>query len=320
MDLAATALGAIKGAGQPPTDPKAAGLTTIQGFIRNGFPVGRWTLLFLAGVIPMLPFSSLGEYGMNLLVGGGGASAAVAMGAKAAASTGFSILANWLQAMRPALWPLIWLFRANPWYVFDILQTLSPAFEKDGYKIPFAKPATGRPPIAAPQGTGKVTPLSISMIIGILGASLYMLLQRLPPVVLGAAKPVLDIVAIAVGSLGALSMGGFGLVSVFPNILGGLGQAATDIKTVAASAAAAETASGPATPPQAGGGHVGSQMPPLREVASHLLGPDVAAYSSGILSGGGSVRSPSPPPNALFFWFTLMLVAGGGIALAASRS
>jgi hypothetical protein len=294
----------------PSTDPKAAGQKTMTDFIRNGFPVGRWTLLFLAGVIPMLPFSSLGEYGMNLLVGGGGPSSGVAMGAKAAASVGSTVMSNWLQATRPALWPIIWLFKANPWYVFDILQTLSPAFEKDGYKIPFMKPASGRAPIAAPQGTGKVTPLSISMIIGILGASIYMLMQRLPPVVIGAAKPVMDIVAIAIGSMGAIGMGGFGMLSIFPNMFGGLATAAGEIK------AAVETA-----PPQTGGGHVGSQMPPLSEVASHLLGPDVAPYSSGVMSGGKRSDQPATPqPDALFFWFTLMLVAGGGIALAASRT
>jgi hypothetical protein len=290
----------------------------MQSFIANGIPVGRWTLLFLTGVIPMLPFSSLGEYGVNLLVGGGGVKAGAAMGAKAAFSAGSSVISNWLQATRPALWPIIWLFKANPWYVFDILQTLSPAFEKDGYKIPFAKPTTGRPALAAAGGVGKLTKISLSMIVGIIGASLYLLMQRLPPVVLGAAKPILDIVAIAIGGLGALSLGGFGFLTAFPNILSGVGKAAGELSNVVATAPPA-AASAPAAPVQAGGGHVGSQMPPLGEVASHLLGPDVAPYSSGIMSGGGG-GSAGPGADALFFWFTLMLVAGGGIALAASRT
>jgi hypothetical protein len=319
MDLARKALGATN-------DPRAAGMNTMQSFIANGIPVGRWTLLFLAGVIPMLPFSSLGEYGVNLLVGGGGVKAGAAMGAKAAFSAGSSVISNWLQATRPALWPIIWLFKANPWYVFDILQTLSPAFEKDGYKIPFAKPTTGRPALAAAGGVGKLTKISLSMIVGIIGASLYLLMQRLPPVVLGAAKPILDIVAIAIGSLGALSLGGFGFLTAFPNILSGVGKAAGELSTVIATAppaaaAASGQAAASAAPVQAGGGHVGSQMPPLEEVASHLLGPDVAPYSSGIMSGGGKRSgSAGPGADALFFWFTLMLVAGGGIALAASRT
>jgi hypothetical protein len=268
----------------------------------------------------MLPFSSLGEYGMNLLVGGGGTSSGIAMGAKAATSVGSTIISNWIQATRPALWPIIWLFKANPWYVFDILQTLSPAFEKDGYKIPFMLPSTGRPPIAAPKGEGKLTKVSLSMIVGIIGASVYMLLQRLPPVVLGAAKPVLDIVAVVIGGFGALSIGGIGAMTVLPKIWTELRSTGGQLRTAIETAPAAASGPAPAAPAaQAGGGHVGSQMPPLGEVASHLLGPDVAPYSSGIMSGGGS-GSAGPDADALFFWFTLMLVAGGGIALAASRT
>jgi hypothetical protein len=297
-----------------PGEVQQAGLANIDKFLTDGLPIGRWALFFLAGAIPMLPFSSLGEYGVNLLVGGN----AVAAGAKAAASIGFTIAKNWLEATRPALWPVLWILKANPWYVFDILQTLSPAFVKDGYKIPFMKPSTGRAPLAAAKGEGKLTKVSLMMIIGIIGASFYALLQKLPPVVLGTAKPVLDIVSIVIGAGGALSLGGIGAMTVLPKIWGELRASGGELRKGVETAAAATPVPAPA-PAQAGGGHVGSQMPPLREVASHLLGPDVAPYSSGILSGGGGAAR-GPKPDALFFWFTLMLVAGGGIALAASRS
>jgi hypothetical protein len=316
--MAAAAFGLL---GQVTTgDIQTSGTSTIRNFIQNGFPVGRIGLLFLTGLLPLPipPFTSLGEYGVNLLAGG----SPVMAGFKAITQIAFTVAHNYIKGFYPALWPIVWLTRFSPWFVFDILQTMSPAFTKDGYKIPFMKPATGREPIAAKGGQGKIDMITVPVIIGILSLGAYTLLQSLPASITGSAKPILDIIVMVIGGASALSLGGIGGMTVIPQILEGLKKSGGELKEVIQTAPGPSgPASGPAV--QQGGAHIGSQMPPLREVAGHMLGPsekgDPAPYFSNILSGGGRENAPTAV-ESLFFWLTLMIVAGGGMALAATRS
>ncbi len=122
---------------------------------------------------------------------------------------------------------------------------------------------------------------------------------------------------------------------IIPQILQGLRKSGSEIKEIVETPAASgavtteaagttATASGAVVPQQGGGStaHTGSQMPALREIAGHLLGPsekgDYAPYTSGILSGGGNAK-PSVV-ESLFFFLTLGVVAAGGAALATSRA
>lgn len=332
--MAAAALGLL---GQVTTgDVKSAGMNTIQNFIQNGTPIGRIGLLFLCGLLPLPipPFTTIGEYGVNLLAGG----SPVMAGFKSITQIAFTVIHNFIKGYYPALWPIVWLTKYSPWFILDILQTMSPAFEKDGYKIPFMKPATGREPIAAKGGLAKINLITVPVIVGILSLGSYTLLQRLPASITGSAKPILDIIVMVIGGASALSLGGIGGMMVIPQILEGLKTSGGELKqALTAPAAASGATSGPVSGPlpsgatsgaaiQQGGaqdvtGHVGSQMPPLREIAGHMLGPsekgDPAPYRSGILSGGGR---RTPVVDGLFFWLTLFIVAGGGMALAATRA
>lgn len=301
-------------------DIQTQGLSTIQRFLRDGYPIGRIGFLFLCGALPLPipPFSTLGEYGVNLMAGGG----LVAAGTKSIVQMAMTVAHKYAKAYYPSMWPLIWITRLSPWFIFDILQTMSPAFALDGYKYPFMKPATGRTPIAAAGGVGKINMITIPVILGLFALGSYNLLQLLPASITGAAKPVLDIITIVIGSASALSLGGIGGAMVIPQVLAGLRQSGSDLKAAVVTAPV-EAASGPTPGPQTGGGstaHTGSQMPALREIAGHLLGPsekgDYASYTSGILSGGGG--DPSVV-ESLFFWLTLGVVAAGGAALATSR-
>ena len=333
--MAAAALGLLGQVTSTVTtgDVKSAGTNTIQNFIQNGTPIGRIGLLFLCGLLPLpiAPFTTIGEYGVNLLAGG----SAVMAGFKSITQIAFTVIHNFIKGFYPSVWPIVWLTKYSPWFLFDILQTMSPAFEKDGYKIPFMKPATGREPIAAKGGVAKINLVTVPVIVGILSLGSYTLLQRLPASITGSAKPILDIIVMVVGGASALSLGGIGGMMVIPQLLEGLKTSGGELKQAlttpaAASGAAsgADAASGAASGAavQQGGaqnvtGHVGSQMPPLREIAGHMLGPsekgDPAPYRSGILSGGGR---RSPVTDGLFFWLTLFIVAGGGMALAATRA
>ncbi len=142
-------------------DITTSGVGTIQKFLQNGYPIGRIGFLFLCGAlpVPIPPFSTIGEYGVNLMAGGG----LVAAGAKSVVQVAITVAHKYIKAYYPSLWPLVWMTRWSPWYIFDILQTMSPAFTKDGYKYPFLKPTTGKTPIAAAGGVGKINMITIPL-------------------------------------------------------------------------------------------------------------------------------------------------------------
>ena len=311
---------------------KASGLSKLTNFIKEGIPVGRYTLLFLCGIIPYVPFSTLGYSGMNLLVGG----SMLWAGMKGMVQGLFALIHRYLNVYYPSLWWVRYMTMYSPWYIFDILQTLSPEFEREGYKKPFV----GGEPIAAEGGMGKLTAINIPLILGILSVGTYMLVQKLPPEIVSTAKPVLDMVTLIIGGGSVMAAGGMGAFTVIPQLMSGLRSSSAQISTTMASAGTAATAPVPApavvaapatTPTQLGGAPgPGSSIPSLREIANDMLPLDPAGgpapYTSNILAGGGrrSRRNgPTEEPDSVLsaiFFSAIALIVGGGLGLALIRN
>lgn len=309
---------------------KSSGQMSIAKFFQEGFPVGWAGLLFLAGIIPIQPFVMLGYSGMNLMAVG-----ALAMAAAKAALQGFSMLiSKMIDLYYPSLSFYSAFFKYNPWYVFDIVQMFSPKFAEEGFKTPFFHTSVG-----GEGGTGVINGTMLGLIVSLLSAGCYTLIQKLPKEVLATAKPTLDLVFMGIGSVGALSAGGLGAAMVLPELMksakGSLGEIKSAVAAPAPSAAAASApstapTSGPApSQPQKGGGlgNPGSVIPDLRQIASSMLGPAIAGdpmpYHSRILNGGGRGAAKKGEPTdgeMLLFLGSLAVVAVGGLTLAAVRA
>lgn len=318
---------------------KSSGQMSIAKFFQEGFPVGWAGLLFLAGIIPVQPFVMLGYSGMNLMAVG-----ALAMAAAKAALQGFSMLiSKMIDLYYPSLSFYSAFFKYNPWYVFDIVQMFSPKFAEEGFKTPFFHTSVG-----GEGGTGVINGTMLGLIVSLLSAGCYTLIQKLPKEVLATAKPTLDLVFLGIGSVGALSAGGLGAAMVLPELMksakGSLGEIKSAVAAPASGAASAPSApaaasgavavapkpaSGPApSQPQKGGGlgNPGSVIPDLRQIASSMLGPAIAGdpmpYQSKILNGGGRRSAAAGPTDGemLLFLGSLAVVAVGGLTLAAVRA
>jgi hypothetical protein len=138
----------------------AAGKAYIQGIFNK--PIPLWAHKLLTGIFPFAAFQpivnlipglgplyqaicavvfsafyTLGSNGANLLVSG-----SMGWGAmKFASNQMLKGLYFLLSKMYPGQWWLVYLKAfikyANPWFTFDIMQTYSPRFSREGYKLPF---------------------------------------------------------------------------------------------------------------------------------------------------------------------------------------
>lgn len=82
-------------------------------------------------------FNTLGMNGANLLVSGSMAWAAAKFGSNFLCQGAYTLIAS----ANPGQWWLPYLksflYFANPWFTFDIVQSYNPNFREEGYKIPF---------------------------------------------------------------------------------------------------------------------------------------------------------------------------------------
>jgi hypothetical protein len=305
----------------------AEGQNKVKEFFTEGFSIGRIALFFLAGGIPVAPFSFWGYGAVNLMVAGSKGWAA----AKAALQLAFVLANKFLGVYYPKLWWVGWLLVLNPWYVFDLVQLFSPTFESEGFKVPFYGEQ-----IRPEDGVYKLNGIVIGIMIALLSLGGISLLSYLPPQVVGGAKPALELAFKVIGGITTVAGGGVGAYMLLPQLLS---SAKGDVAAVKAAAAAATPAAAPATLPvaavaaaapaaaaplaQKGGSGQGSVIPSLREIAAGLLGPapggDPAPFKSTVITGGGAAAA-EVDTSSLLFVGTLGLATLGGIALAVTRS
>jgi hypothetical protein len=157
---AATGLAKAKAAQSSAKSGDAAGKAYIQGLFYQ--PIPLWAHKLLTGIFPFAAFQpfvelipgvgplyqaicavvfsafyTLGSNGANLLVSGSMGWG----GMKFASNQMLKGLYFLLTKSYPGQWWLPYLKSfikyANPWFTFDILQTYSPRFSREGYKLPF---------------------------------------------------------------------------------------------------------------------------------------------------------------------------------------
>jgi len=323
---------------------RAAGETAIGQYFNFNLP---WFGLFiLAGGFPLPPFSYLGFAGLNLYAVGSMAYFSVKAGLQALLT-----LANtYILAYYPKLWWLGYLLVLNPWYVFDLVQMFSPAFAKDGFKVPLYHTPLGN------GGTGKMTPALIALIVGAMSVGSYSLLNMLPPEMQASYKPLLNTFFLTVGTLATLTGGGLTSMLVLPQaytaIKASLGEARTafaatpvPVATPIASAPTAVAApiapvAPPLTPPPTATPAAASAPEAASAAASAPEAASAAASApsdpSGAQKGGGhpslsevaqkieagniNVQAGGGDSSASIFLGTLGVAALGGISLALIRS
>ena len=291
---------------------QAAGQSALTQYFN--FNLQWFGLFILAGGFPLPPFSYLGFAGLNLYAVGSMAY----FGVKAGLQTMLTLANTYLLAYYPKLWWVGYLLVLNPWYVFDLIQMFSPAFPKEGFKVPFFHTPLG--------ATGKMTPALVALAVGAMSVGSYSLINMLPVELQASYKPLLNSIFLTVGTLATITGGGLSSMLVLPQaysaIKSSLGEAgaaaaATPVpKPVvpvvpAPVAPVAPVASAPVAPaasaPQTGGG-----IPSLSEVARKIEAGKITLQDGG---GGGS-----SDPSATVFLGTLGVAALGGISLALIRS
>jgi hypothetical protein len=282
--LAATTLGA------PSVSSVQESATT--GFLErfNG-EASWWTLFLLAGGIPFPPFSYLGYGALNLLCAG----SMMYFGIKAALQGALMVAKTYIEIYFPKLWWIGYLLVLNPWYVFDIIQMFSPAFETDGFKVPLLHTPIGE------GGTGQMTTAIWMAAFGLMCAGSYNLLDFLPKQIQQAYKPIFNTVMLAIGGFTTLAAGSVGGMVLLPQLI-------SSMKSNVSQASTALSTPDPAKPVQKGGG-----MPSLENVANKIMNGKIKP----IQDGGGSDK---PDSLAKFFLGTLALVTLSGISIALVRN
>jgi hypothetical protein len=144
-----------------PTDPGSVGREKIKGYFNQ--PIPLWAQKFvLAGLFPFgffqpflanVPtlgniytifyatlgnlFNTLGMNGANLLLSGSMGWAAAKFGSNQMCQGAYSLIAT----LNPGQWWLPYLksflYYANPWFTFDMMQSFNPEFPEQGFKLPF---------------------------------------------------------------------------------------------------------------------------------------------------------------------------------------
>lgn len=252
-------------------------------------------LFLLAGGFPLPPFSYLGFAGLNLYAAG----SMTYFGVKAGLQAMLVLADTYIKAYYPKLWWLGYLLILNPWYVFDIVQMFSPAFEKDGFKVPFLHTPIGN------GGKGKMTPALLALAVGAMSAGAYSLVNILPTELQAAYKPILNSAFVTVGTVATVAGGGVTSMLVLPQAMASLKSSMAEAGTAMAAATPAPT---PASGAQTGGGT--DPIPSLNEVADKIMNGSLNKVQAG---GGEDV-------GAKIFLGTLAVAALGGISLALIRS
>lgn len=314
----ASIVGSLASIGKVPTvaSTQAAALTPIQNFIKNGIPIGWLGLFVLAGGIPFQPFSFLGYGGMNLFAVG-----STVWGASKAALQAMCLLASKLiSAYYPKLWYISWLIVLNPWYIFDLVQMFSPAFNKEGYKVPFLGIKVGTAGKKNADGTyapisGRVTAVNLTGIIGLLCTGAYSLTEYIPTEIMGAYKPMLQTGILVAGSTSALAGGGLGAFAALPQVFSALKSSTGEVQTALAAPAPAAPIPAPAAPAPAAPAPAqkgGAAPVSLTDIANRILN------ENGNQSGGG--HAPAGDIPTTLFLGALALITLGGISLGVVRA
>jgi len=313
--LAAQAAAKVPGAASvlptslTPTPPPATGL---KGFLSKGFTVPWWLHIFITGIAPFLvliPFVgpavftfpyTFGVNGINLLATNSMGWAA----AKAALNFMCQTIGQVISIYLPGWWsPYLkaFLYYANPWFVFDILQAYNPKFKEEGYKIPFWNKQTNS--VLEKKGTRTnvdigFTDLSGTTSYGLMGAipigamlvlllpAFYTMSANFPPEISAKMNPILDSITTLGGAITGIAGGGIGTFVLLPKLISSLQSSASSIM-----------AGG--DPVQSGG----SGIPTINEVAENMLKQN----------GGGT------DPESGVFMGILAITILGGISLAVTR-
>jgi hypothetical protein len=285
-------------AGIPTADSvKTSAMKPLTDFLNNGIQVDKVGLAVLAGIIPIPPLSYLGNGGMNLWAVGSMKYCAMKAGLQALCT----LANNLIMAKFPKFWFLAYLFSFSPWYIFDILQLFSPAFEKEGFKVPFFNTKISTSPQPA---VGKLTPALLVAAFALLSSGSYSLLNFFPDSVQKTWKPIMNMIFLAIGSVTALAGGGIGGVVVLPEILSSLRGERNKISEALA------TPAPPAQPSQKGGG---DSLPSLGEIANRIIKDEIDCPTK-MQSGGGDGNDA-----ANIFIGSLVVASLGGIILALVR-
>jgi hypothetical protein len=263
---------------------QAAGQSALTQYFN--FDLQWFGLFILAGGFPLPPFSYLGFAGLNLYAVG----SMTYFGVKAGLQTILTLANTYLLAYYPKLWWVGYLLVLNPWYVFDLIQMFSPAFPKEGFKVPFFHTPLG--------AAGKMTPALSALAVGAMSVGSYSLVNMLPVELQASYKPLLNSIFLTVGTLATVTGGGLTSMLVLP-------QAYSAIKSSLGEAGAAAAATPVPPAVQKGGG-----APSLSDVARKIEDGKIT-----LQDGGGS-----SDPSAAVFLGTLGVAALGGISLALIRS
>ena len=322
--------------------PSAAetGGSYVQGILKSGFPVGWAGLLVLAGIIPIAPFSFLGYAGVNLMVTG-----SIAWAAVKAAVQGACVMASlMIKAYYPGYWFWAMILTFNPWYIYDIVQLFNPAFPTEGFKIPFIGKAIGRTTATLNIGV-------IAAMVAILSAGGYSLLEYIPPEFVASAKPALQMIFTIIGGGTALAGGGIGAYMMLPSLMSSLSSSSSQVGTAFLKASVPAVPAAPAPtipklsglPPKVSGPAVSNPSGPA---VSNLSGPAIPNLSGPAVSNLSGpavpkVVAPAPPGlqrggaidldeiardmmetnvSSYVYLSALAIAAIGGLSLAAARS
>lgn len=318
--------------GLVPKVPTAAGAAEegknkVKQFLLEGFSIPWVALLVLAGFPPVPPISFWGYGAVNLMVAG---SKGWAM-AKAALQLAFVAASKFVSAYYPKLIWVNWILWLNPWFVFDLVQLFSPAFEVEGFKVPFAGTQ-----IRPEDGVYKLNGITIGIMLALFSLGGFSLLSYLPPAVVGAAEPALKLVFKLIGGIAAVGGGGLGMM-LLPELLKSSQEDVAAVKAAAAVAAPVQAAAAPGAaalpgPLKQQGGAAAGSIPPLHEVAAGLLDPSTvirghaelgAPFRSTVITGGGRSQGsqPSTADSAVFVGVLgLAALAGLGLAVVRSRA
>ena len=310
------AAGGLLGAAGAATDPAKSTMNKFKDFIQKGIPIKWMGLFILAGGIPFPPFSQLGLGGVNLLV----TAPIWCFGLKTAFNAGLAMINSLIQSYFPDLWWLGWLMALNPWYLFDLIQMFSPAFNYEGYKLPFTvfnpnKPLHSKPaPYPAEDTTqytyaeGRVGPVAILTMGLLLTAGSYSLLNMFPPSIQAAWKPLMNTTFAIIGGVTAVAGGGVGGMLALPALMKSLKEGSSQVSALVPPAASAPAPAAPAV--QKGGGEIS-----LLQVANNIL-----EGKNTNQSGGGSGKKETEDMSTNIFLGALTLVTVGGMSLALIRS
>ena len=291
-------------AGIPTADSvKTSAMKPLTDFLNNGIQVDKVGLAVLAGIIPIPPLSYLGNGGMNLWAVGSMKYCAMKAGLQALCT----LANNLIMAKFPKLWVLAYLFSFSPWYIFDILQLFSPAFEKEGFKVPFFNTKVSTSPQPA---VGKLTPALLIAGFALLSSGSYSLLNFFPDSVQKTWKPIMNMIFLTIGSVTALAGGGIGGVVVLPEILSSLKGERTKISEALATPPLPAEPSQTQPPSQKGGG---DSLPSLGEIANRIIKDEIDCPTK-MQSGGGDGNDA-----ANMFLGSLIIASLGGIILALVR-